>query len=276
MSGTLVVWAKRCAMVLEGRVALITGVSRQRGIGMAIARHLGQLGARLFLHGFTPFDRAQPYGVDAEGTEALANQLQQDGMTVAHMEANFIEADAPKDVMKAAVAAYGHIDILIGNHAYGTSEQQLATVTAEEIDYHLLVNVRATLLLIQAFAAQHDEREGGRIVLLISGEERFPMERELAYSASKAAVNNLSKSLSSLLASRSITVNAVNPGPTDSGWASQDLVQSELSMWPGGRWGEPDDAARLIAWLCIDEAKWITGQTINSDGGWRPWRWDPA
>ena len=263
-------------MVLEGRVALITGVSRQRGIGFAIARRLGQLGARLFLHGFTPFDLAQTYGVDAEGTEALANQLQQDGITVAHMEANFIEAEAPKNVMDAAAATYGHVDILIGNHAYGTSEQQLATVTAEEIDNHLLVNVRATLLLIQAFAAQHDGREGGRIVLLISGEERFPMERELAYSASKAAVNNLIKSLSSLLASRSITVNAVNPGPTDTGWASQDLVQSELGMWPGGRWGEPDDAARLIAWLSMDDAKWITWQTINSDGGWRPWRWDPA
>ena len=263
-------------MVLEGRVALITGVSRQRGIGIAIARHLGQLGAQLFLHGFTPFDRSQPYGAGAEGTEVLADQLQQDGITVAHMEANFLDADAPKKVMNAAVAAYGHVDILVVNHAYGTTEQLLATVTAEEIDYHLLINVRATILLIQAFAAQHDGREGGRIVLLISGQERFPMERELAYSASKAAVNNLSKSLSSLLAGRSITVNAVNPGATDTGWASQERVESELIMWPLGRWGQPDDAARLVAWLCIDEAKWITGQTINSDGGWRPWRWDPA
>ena len=262
-------------MVLQGRVALITGVSRQRGIGLAIAQRLGQLGAKLFLHGFTPFDRSQPYGAEAEGTEALANQLQQNGTTVAHMEANFLNVDAPKEVMNAAVAAYGHVDILIVNHAYGTSAQQLDSITAEEIDHHLLINVRATLLLIQAFAAQHDGREGGRIVLLISGQERYPMERELAYSASKAAVNNLSKSMSSLLAGRAITVNAINPGATDTGWASEDLVQDELPMWPQGRWGEPDDAARLIGWLCIDEAKWITGQTINSDGGWRPWRWDP-
>ena len=263
-------------MLLEGRVALITGVSRRRGIGIAIARHLGQLGAQLFLHGFTPFDRSQPYGVDAEGTEVLAHQLQQDGITVAHMEANFLDADAPTNVVNAAVATYGHVDILIGNHAYGTAEQLLATVTAEEIDHHLMVNVRATLILVQAFAAQHDGREGRRVVLLISGQERYPMERELAYSASKAAVNNLSKNLSSLLAGRSITVNAVNPGATDTGWASRDLLQSELIMWPLERWGQPDDAARLIAWLCADDARWITGQTINSDGGWRPWRWDPA
>ena len=159
---------------------------------------------------------------------------------------------------------------------YVKSNKNDANDAAEEIDHHLLINVRATLLLVQAFASQHDGRDGGRIVFLISGQERYPMERELAYSASKAAVNNLSKSMSSLLASRSITVNAVNPGPTDTGWASEDLVQGELPMWPLGRWGNPDDAARLIAWLCIDEAKWITGQTINSDGGWRPWRWDPA
>ena len=91
-------------MDLEGRVALITGVSRQRGIGIAIARHLGQLGAQLFLHGFTAYDRSQPWGAEAEGTEALANQLQQDGITVAHLEANFLDADAPKKVMNAAVA----------------------------------------------------------------------------------------------------------------------------------------------------------------------------
>ncbi len=98
----------RCALDLDGRVALVTGVSRQRGIGIAIARQLGQLGAKLFLHGFTPCDRAQPWGAEAEGAEVLANQLQQDGITVAHMEANFLDADAPKKVMNAAVATYRH------------------------------------------------------------------------------------------------------------------------------------------------------------------------
>ena len=112
-------------------------------------------------------------------------------------------------------------------------------IIVKQKDHHLLINVRATLLLIQAFAAQHDGKEGGRIVLLISGEERYPMERELAYSASKAAVNNLSKSRSSLLASRWSTVNAVKPGATDTGWANQDQMQRELSVWPGGGWGEP-------------------------------------
>ncbi len=95
------------------------------------------------------------------------------------------------------------------------------------------------------------------------------MWRELAYSSSKAAVNNLGKSLSALLASRSITVNAVNPGGADTGWASPERIEQSLPSWPMGRWGTPDDASRLVAWLCTDDARWITGQTINSDGGWR-------
>ena len=148
-------------MTLQDRVALITGASRQRGIGFAVANRLGQPGARLFLHGFAPYDRST-LGVEAEGTEKLANHLQQDGTTVAHMEANFPDIDAPSEVMSTALATYGHVDILIGNHAYSTPGQQLATVTAEEIDRHLLVNARATLLLMQAFAAQHDGREGGK------------------------------------------------------------------------------------------------------------------
>lgn len=112
-------------------------------------------------------------------------------------------------------------------------------------------------------------------MLMISAEEKVPMERELAYSASKAAVNNLALSFSGLLMPKGITVNTVNPGPTDTGWATKEQVE-QVSALPLGRWGEPEDAARLITWLCTDDARWITGQSITSDGGWRPWRWEPG
>lgn len=261
---------------LSGRVALVTGVSRSRGIGFAVAHRLGQLGASLFLHGFTPYDHAQPWGVDAEGTEVLATRLQAEGMEVSYSEADFHGPSAPKQVIDSTVRSYRHIDILVANHAHSTPDQRLATVTTEEIDDHLIVNARAALLLVQAFAAQHDGREGGRIVFLISAQEKVPMERELAYSASKAAVNNLAWSFSGLLMPKGITVNTVNPGGTDTGWASKEQIDRSLPAWPHGRWGEPDDAARLITWLCTDDAKWVTGQTINSDGGWRPWSWEPG
>ena len=93
------------------------------------------------------------------------------------------------------------------------------------------------------------------------------MPDELAYIASKGALHPLTLNLSAYLASRGITVNAVNPGATDTGYASPELHADILAMEPQGRWGMPDDAARLIAWLCSDEAQWVTGQVINSTGG---------
>ena len=93
------------------------------------------------------------------------------------------------------------------------------------------------------------------------------MPTELAYIASKAALHGLTFSLSADLIRRGITVNTINPGATDTGYASPDLYQAVVNVSPQGRWGEPDDAARLIAWLCTDDARWVTGQVINSTGG---------
>lgn len=251
---------------LTGRVALVTGVSRRVGIGFAIAERLALFGADLFIHSYAPFDAEQPYGGDPHGVPALLEALRSQGGRVEHGEANFLNADAAQGVIAAAVQAFGHLDILIANHAYSTSTP-LEDLTAEVIDHHLLVNVRATLLLIKGFAAQHDGRPGGRIVMMTSGQQRSPMPSELAYIASKGALYPLTMSLSAYLSRRGITVNAVNPGATDTGYASLELYRIVLEQEPQGRWGMPEDAARLVAWLCTDDAHWITGQTINSTGG---------
>jgi 3-oxoacyl-[acyl-carrier protein] reductase len=129
------------------------------------------------------------------------------------------------------------------------------------------VNVRASLLLVKSFDAQHDGRSGGRIVLLTSGQHRGPMTSELAYAASKGALHQITRTVAADLAERGITVNTVNPGATDTGYASPALFQEVLAREPRGRWGEPADAARLIAWLVTDDARWITGEIINSTGG---------
>ena len=130
---------------------------------------------------------------------------------------------------------------------------------------HLLVNVRGSLLLVKEFAAQHDGRPGGRVVLMTSGQHLGPMSREVAYAVSKGAIHQATATLSDQLIERGITVNAVNPGPTATGWD----VGEPGDRSPLGRWGTPDDAARLIAWLCTDDAQWITGQVIDSEGGYR-------
>jgi 3-oxoacyl-[acyl-carrier protein] reductase len=95
------------------------------------------------------------------------------------------------------------------------------------------------------------------------------MVGEIAYAATKGAIDALTVTLAAEVASQGITVNAVNPGPTDSGWITGELRQELLSRFPMGRLGQPDDAARLVAFLVSDEAEWITGQIIHSEGGFR-------
>jgi 3-oxoacyl-[acyl-carrier protein] reductase len=251
---------------LEGRGALVTGCSRRIGIGFAIATRLAELGADLCVHSYAPYDAGQPWGADPDGVTTLLDDLRAHGGNVAHVEADFLDPTAPARVMEAAVEALGHVNILVANHAYSTMGA-LEEVTAAEIDRHLHVNVRATLLLVREFAAQHDGQSGGRILFLTSGQHLGPMPGELAYIASKGALHPLTRSLSAYLADRSITVNTVNPGATDTGYASPELYEEVLALEPQGRWGRPDDAARLVGWLCTDEARWITGQVINSTGG---------
>ena len=250
---------------LDGRLALITGCSRRVGIGFAIADRLALLGANLLVHAFRPYDDEMAWGADPGGLAPLVVELRRHGTRVESVEADLSDPDAPNRVVGVA-SALGHLDILVANHTYSTMGA-LGTLTAEEVDRHLIINVRATMLLAQAFAAQHDERDGGRIVLTISGQQLTPMPAELAYAASKGALIPLTSSLSAHLAPTGVTVNAVNPGATDTGYATEELHAAVVAMEPQGRWGQPDDAARLVGWLCTDDAGWVTGQVINSTGG---------
>ena len=253
------------SLPLAGRVALVTGVSRSRGIGFAIAKRLTALGADLFAHAWSPYDAGQPWGADPDA-DALVAELRASGRRVEHIQADFSDPRAPARVFGEARARFGHVDILVVNHAH-SGAGSLEALHAEEIDRHLHVNVRAALLLTQEFAVQHSGRAGGRVILMISGQHRGPMPGELAYVASKGALHQLTRSLAAHLAPRGITVNAVNPGATDTGWAAPALYEAIRAQHPVGRWGEPDDAARLVAWLATDEARWITGQVIDSTGG---------
>ena len=122
---------------------------------------------------------------------------------------------------------------------------------------------------MQEYARLHDDaRPGGRVVLFTSGQHLGPMTRELPYAASKAALHGITASLAAELAPRGILVNTLNPGPTDTGWATPELVELELHRLPLGRWGSPEDAARIVGWLATDEAAWVTGQVLTSDGGY--------
>lgn len=252
---------------LAGRVALVTGVSRKAGIGYAIAQRLAQQGAHLFLHGLASYDAVQPWGADYGGMAEIVNDLRAYGGKVHYVSADFVDPDAPTRVMGTAKTAFGHVDMLVVNHAY-SQMGRLHDLTAQDIDMHMIINLRASLLLTKEFAAQYDGRlQGGRVVFMVTGQHRGAMPDELAYIASKGALHQVTQSLAVELAPRNITVNAVNPGPTQTGWADRETYEAIQAQHPMGRWGEPDDAARLVAWLLSDDAKWVTGQLIDSTGG---------
>lgn len=253
---------------LDGRVAVVTGASRRAGIGYGLARRLGLMGADLHLQGWRAHDAAGPSGEDPDDAATLVEDLRREtGSRVEYVEADFEDPNAPERVIRGAVGAFGHADILIANHCRD-SRRDIGTLTAEEIDASLAVNVRATMLLMQAFAFQHDGRPGGRVVLFTSGQHLGPMPDELPYAIAKGAVHQMTVSFAHPLIRRGIVLNTVNPGPTDNGAYPRELIE-DTSMFPQGRWGEPEDVARLVGWLCTDEAQWVVGQVIDSEGGFR-------
>jgi len=266
---------RRDLLPLRGRVALITGASRRAGIGYAIARRLGALGASLFLHHYVPHDQDQPWGADPGGPQAVAagvaDALADESAAVHSAGLDLAGPDTPARLIGAAASAFGHLDILVCNHARSGGDGPLGSLDAAMLDAHWAVNARSAILLAQAFAAQHDGRPGGRVIFMTSGQDLGPMRDEVAYATSKGALASITRTLADQLAEQAVTVNAVNPGPVDTGYASPEAHEAVRRHFPQRRWGTPDDPARLIAWLATDEAAWVTGQTINTEGGFRRW-----
>lgn len=264
---------------LAGRTAVITGVSRRKGIGFAVASRLASMGANLFLQHHVPNDEAQPWGADslAELTGEVRGSLAA-GAGMEHAGIDLGPADGAAQLIRAAQDAFGHLDILVCNHAMSGSDGPLLEMTPEKLDAHWQVNARSTLLATRYFAEQHDGRNGGRVVWMTSGQEKGPMPAEIAYATSKAALAGITPSVADDLIGQGIVLNTVNPGPVNTGYLNEGTadrplaeLRAVLAHFPGGRFGEPDDPARLIAWLVSDEGRWMVGQVLSSEGGFRRW-----
>jgi 3-oxoacyl-[acyl-carrier protein] reductase len=245
--------------------ALVTGVTRRAGIGAAIALALARDGWEVATTGFRRYDATEPWGSAPEEAEAIVGELRSLGARAGFHEDDLADPSAASRVLGAAEGAVGPVTALVNNHAHSESGGLLET-TAEQLDRHWQVNARATALLMAEFARRFRGESGtGRIVNLTSG---LPLAGELAYAASKGALEWLTTSAAAELAPLGITANAIDPGPTDTGWMSAELAERIRAESPLGRLGRPEDAAQLVAFLCSPGGGWLTGQVLRCDGGW--------
>ncbi|GKV54456.1 3-ketoacyl-ACP reductase [Sporosarcina sp. NCCP-2222] len=251
---------------VQRKIAIVTGVSRLRGIGAAICNELAEAGYDVFFTYWTEYDKKMPWSMSSDEPLKLKEELSKKGVRTASLELDLTKDEAPDQLMNYVKEQLGNPDILINNAAYSTNNDY-TNITASELDKHYMVNVRATTLISSKFAQHFTKKSGGRIVNLTSGQFRGPMPGELAYATTKGAVDALTITMSAELAPLGITVNAINPGPTDTGWMTDEIKSGLAPMFPFGRIGEPKDAAKLIAFLASEEAGWITGQIIHSEGG---------
>lgn len=249
------------------RLAIVTGASRRRGIGAAVCRALAQAGVDIFFTHWSPYDRLMPWGAEESEPDLLQKQLQALGVRCEHMMVDLAEVDTPQRIVEAAQTQLGAVSILVNNATHDDTNAPFDQLDAQTLDAYYAVNMRGTMLLSVEFARRFSLPAGGRIINLTSGQGRGAMPGKLAYVATKGAIEAFTVTLAAEVASRGITVNAVDPGPTDTGWMSEEIKQELLPRFPVGRIGQPEDAARLITFLASEDAAWVTGQIIRSTGG---------
>jgi 3-oxoacyl-[acyl-carrier protein] reductase len=229
---------------------LITGVSRSRGIAAAVAERLRRDGLEVVTAGWTPYDADHHSGIDEQTETTFQHDLG--------------DAAEPERLLDAAESKVGRVSALVIAHTYD-SGGGVFDMTSELIDRHLAVNVRGPLLLIRSFAERLGETSrSGRVVIFTSGP---PQRGAIAYAASKGALEWITYSAATELGPRGITVNAINPGPNQTGWMTAEIESTAARRNPLRRAGHPEDAAAVVSFLLSEDAAFVNGQVITSDGG---------
>ncbi len=245
-------------MYLEGKVAVVTGASR--GIGRAIAETLAAEGATVVVN----------YQSNAAAAEAVVAAIRQQGGQALAVAADVSDMAAAEGLIRAALDAYDHIDIVV-NNAGTTRDTLLLSMKEEQWDVVIATNLKSVFNVCKAAARPMLRRKkGGRIINISSVSGLVGQPGQTNYAASKAGIIGFSKSLAKELGSRGITVNVVAPGfvPTDlTATMPADLVKQTLAYIPLGRWGEAQEVAHAVAFLASDRAAYITGEVLRVDGG---------
>lgn len=241
----------------EGKTAVVTGASR--GIGRAVALRLASEGAKVVIN----------YSGSREKAEAAAEEIRSNGGEAIVFQANVSDAEQVKAMMDETIKQFGSIDFLI-NNAGITRDNLLMRMKEDEWDDVLSINLKGVFLCTKAVTRQMMRQRAGRIINLASVVGIAGNAGQANYVAAKAGVIGLTKTTAKELAARNILVNAIAPGfiTTDmTDELGEEMKEQLLSTIPLGSLGSADDIAGAVSFLLSDDAKYITGQTLNVDGG---------
>ncbi|UWE07913.1 SDR family NAD(P)-dependent oxidoreductase [Actinacidiphila bryophytorum] len=241
-------------MYVEERVAVVTGGSR--GIGLAVSQRLAASGLRVVIG-----SRGE------EAAERAVARVGEAGGQAVAVRADVTEPASVRGLFDAAEDAYGRVDVWVNNAGTATMGP-LEHATDEDFERHFAANVRGTFVALREAARRI--RDHGRVVLISSALTVSPMPGAALLAASKAAGDQLARTLAWELGPRSVTVNSVLPGLTRTGVLDAvpaQVVARDEARTPLGRLGEPEDIAEIVGFLASDAGRWVTGQTLHAAGG---------
>jgi len=248
------------------KIAIVTGTSRLDGIGYAICIELARRGFDISFTYWSKYDKNMPWKVGPNEPEIIQKKIKNIGVECIKLEIDLSKQKSIKKLFNHVNNKLGSPRVLINNATYST-QTNIKNLTAKELDNHYDINFKANTLLTLEFIKQFKYNKNGRIINLSSGQSLGKMPNEIAYAITKSAIDTLTYTLSSEIASKGITINSVNPGPNDTGWMTKSMKAKIIKQFPMKKIGTPTDTANLIGFLASKKANWITGQIIHSEGG---------